>query len=225
MKMVHKSSQQRKKASIKILKDNNIKVFEGLPLIEKYEKIKIRDKEEIIKRAIAICIVSVYAEGICTGTEVKKNQELISGIIKKYNASTFFTKEERKFMDDADPLKKDAINFAWKYECYNVLLWALSFFDDLEMPNKICDVPKIVQILVDNKSYEEFERNSKVREKEEILDQADLIYRYNWACVDARINGKKINNLDSGVVVERHYALNWLINYLGQDWDNVTTDT
>jgi len=57
------------------------------------------------------------------------------------------------------------------------------------------------------------------------LDQADLIYRYNWACVDARINNRNIDNLDSGVVLERHRALNWLINYMNQDWDSFSTDT
>ena len=29
----------------------------------------------------------------------------------------------------------------------------------------------------------------------------------------------------SGVVMERHYALNWLIGYSDQEWDDVTTDT
>ena len=35
-----------------------------------------------------------------------------------------------------------------------------------------------------------FLENSKMRSMEEILDEADLIYRYDWACVDARVNGK-----------------------------------
>lgn len=30
---------------------------------------------------------------------------------------------------------------------------------------------------------------------------------------------------DAGVVQERHHALNWLIGYCGQDWDDITTDT
>jgi uncharacterized protein DUF4272 len=34
-----------------------------------------------------------------------------------------------------------------------------------------------------------------------------------------------LGNLDSGVVYERHYALNWLIGYMGREWDDVTTDT
>ncbi|WP_079688608.1 DUF4272 domain-containing protein [Ohtaekwangia koreensis] len=31
--------------------------------------------------------------------------------------------------------------------------------------------------------------------------------------------------LNSSVVFERHYSLNWLIRYMNQDWDKVTTDT
>ena len=35
-----------------------------------------------------------------------------------------------------------------------------------------------------------------------------------------------IGDLHSGVVMERHHALNWLIGYSERaDWDDVTTDT
>lgn len=30
----------------------------------------------------------------------------------------------------------------------------------------------------------------KLKSIDEILDEADLIYRYNWTCVDARIYGE-----------------------------------
>ena len=53
----------------------------------------------------------------------------------------------------------------------------------------------------------------------------DRIYRYHWAVRDARIRGESVDGLDAGVVVERHYALNWLIGYLDQAWDDITTDT
>ncbi|WP_338398753.1 DUF4272 domain-containing protein [Persicobacter psychrovividus] len=65
-----------------------------------------------------------------------------------------------------------------------------------------------------------------MRSKEEILDQADLILRLDWACVNARVKNEVApGGLNSSVVYERHYALNWLIKYLNQDWDNVSTDT
>jgi len=31
--------------------------------------------------------------------------------------------------------------------------------------------------------------------------------------------------VDAGIVIERHAALNWLIGYMGQSWDEITTDT
>ena len=220
-----KTPQERKEESIKILKTNNIKVFEGLPVIEKYEETKIRTKEEIVKRAIALCIVSVYAEGLCSRAKVEENRELLSSLINNFKAEMFFTEKENQFLNNQSPTQEDAINFSWKYECCNVLLWALGYLDSLEIPNRFCDVTKTVRVFVKNQSYELFESKSRVRKKEEILDQADLIYRFNWACVDAKINNQTIDNLDSGVVFERHHTLNWLINYMDQDWDNVSTDT
>jgi hypothetical protein len=65
-----------------------------------------------------------------------------------------------------------------------------------------------------------------LRSKKEILDQADLILRLNWACVNSRVkNEQPPSGLISSVVVERHHTLNWLVNYLNQNWDDVSTDT
>ena len=76
------------------------------------------------------------------------------------------------------------------------------------------------------KHKEQFISSAKLRTPSEILDQADLIYRYHWAVVDARVNGKEPPaKLDPSVVMERHYALNWLIGYMNQEWDDVSTDT
>lgn len=68
--------------------------------------------------------------------------------------------------------------------------------------------------------------DTKLRSSHEILDEADLILRMHWAIVDARINNREVpGGLDGGVVYERHYALNWLIGYFDQPWDEVSTDT
>ncbi|MDR2636809.1 MAG: DUF4272 domain-containing protein [Zoogloeaceae bacterium] len=31
--------------------------------------------------------------------------------------------------------------------------------------------------------------------------------------------------MEPGVTMERHYALNWLIGYMDQEWDDISTDT
>ena len=72
----------------------------------------------------------------------------------------------------------------------------------------------------------QFIEDAELRPIADILDQADLIYRYHWAVRDARIKGRQAPAaLDHDVTEERHYALNWLIGYHAQAWDDVSTDT
>lgn len=51
--------------------------------------------------------------------------------------------------------------------------------------------------------------------------------RYDWACVDARVKGEETPvSLDGGVVMERHYAFNWLIGAGdGAEWDEIQPTT
>lgn len=67
----------------------------------------------------------------------------------------------------------------------------------------------------------------QLRERRELLDQADLAYLVHWACVDARVQGWPAPwGLDEGVAMERHRALFWLA---GCDemcgWDDVELST
>jgi hypothetical protein len=44
--------------------------------------------------------------------------------------------------------------------------------------------------------------------------------------VEARVNGgPQPPKVEGGVVLERHYVLNWLIGYMDQAWDDISTDT
>lgn len=71
-----------------------------------------------------------------------------------------------------------------------------------------------------------FVAEAKLRPLAELLDQTDRIYRYHWAVVNARVSGTAPPaGLEPGVVLERHYALNWIIGYMEQEWDEITTDT
>jgi len=72
----------------------------------------------------------------------------------------------------------------------------------------------------------QFIEHSELRPIADILDQADLTYRYHWAVRNAQLKGQQIPAaLDPGVTQERHHALNWLIGYKEQAWDLVTTGT
>jgi len=218
-KDVHPSAEAlaRKEKSIAVLKAKNVPMIQHLPVIEDSASAKKRTTEEIAHRAIGLCLVAVKGEGL--------EQEKVQKLINQYHAQDYFTPAERKFIENPKPTQQDRVQFSWRYEGYWAMLWALGYVETLDYPNKVCDVSKAVKILHDS-STEDFIAKAKLRSLADILDEADLIYRYDWAVVNARLKQQPAPaGLDGGVVVERHRALNWLIGYMNQEWDDVTTDT
>lgn len=220
------SGEERKARSIKLLQEQGIPSILHLPVIAGDEEAVIRSKEEIVQRAIALCLIAVYAGGVAENGNVEEERTFIEEITQQFGAAHFFTEKERKLLDDPQPSQTDTIQMVWMYECYWVLLWALGYKEELEFPGQICDVGTAIDALRSAGDYDTFYQNAVVRSKAEILDQADLIYRYDWACVDARINNRTVaGGLNDEVVMERHRTLNWLISYMGDEWDDVGTDT
>ena len=212
-----KEAKERKQRSVEQLKKEGVPVIEHLPVIEDSTEAKKRTTEEIAQRAIAVTIAAVKGEGL--------EQATVDSLVKKYGAEKFFSPEEAAFIKDASPTQPDRIKFSWRYECAWVLLWSLGYVDTLSKPEGICDVPKLVGILRDRDTAQ-FIKDAKLRAFDHILDQADLIYRYHWAVTDARIKTQPAPaKLEVGVVQERHYVLNWLVGYMEQEWDDISTDT
>jgi hypothetical protein len=117
------------------------------------------------------------------------------------------------------------VEYSWRIESLNVLLWSLKKFDDLQLPINMCDFEHIEDLPDLSVDPTEWIEKSRLRNNEEILNQVDLIYRIHWATRDAELNGKKIpGNFHPGIIFERHYALNWLVRY-ANEWDDITTDT
>jgi hypothetical protein len=209
--------ERRKKRSEKLLKTRGIPINPSLPVIESEEETTPRSARDIAKRAIGLCAVALRGQGL-------KRQEVIS-LLNGKDVWASATPEESKFLLKKKPARQEMINFKWRYESLWVLLWALGRVEDLGAPTSICDVQRAVSMVLEIPS-DDFIQRAKSRPISEILDEADLIYRYDWAVVDARIKGEEApGNLDPGVIYERHYALNWLIGYMDQEWDDVTTDT
>jgi len=208
---------QRKQCSEAILASEGVPINKSLPVIENTEEARLRTKEEVAYRALALLVVAVKGKGL--------EQRIVERVVKDYGLASHFTCEEQAFLGNATPLEHDGIQFTWRVEAAWTLLWALGFVEKLGKPHSICDVPRAVGLMKD-RTTQQFVAEAKLRPLPEILDEADLIYRYRWALVDARLNGKPTPaGMDPGVARERHYALNWLIGYMEQEWDDISTDT
>lgn len=219
---------ERKKKSIEILKSKKIPYLEELRATVFDAETKLQSKETILQRLIATYATAIQAEVYASGkyeNPQQKMKEQIDLLNEKYHVSQYFSPKEQEYIDHP-PAKESKIfnSYAWRYECCAVFLWALSLLD-LKEPNQICEAVELGNVIW-NHDFDSLSKAAKLRPKEEILSLQDLTLRYDWACVDARMNGKTIDALDFGVIYERHYALNWLLTVDGiTDWDAVTTTT
>jgi hypothetical protein len=166
-----------------------------------------------------LCLLFVAAKGEGLG------EELVERLLESYELRPHLTPKELAFVLDNSPSQHDPIQFTWRHEAAWPLLWALGFVAELGKPVQVCDVEFAATTMAE-RTTSQFIEDSELRPIADILDQADLIYRYHWAVRNARIKGRHVPAaLDPGVTQERHHALNWLIGYKDQAWDHVTTDT
>jgi hypothetical protein len=216
---VTKEQIERRTKSEEFCKSKNIPVYKNPNslFVETDAKVSIRTQDEVVDRALTLCYIGLKSEGL--------EQKHLDQMDKDFGISEKLTPNEKAYATAKVPTEQQTINANWRYESLHVLLWALGYIDTLSYPDKTCNVADDVKIIYELKE-KGFRQKAKLRSKKEILDQADLILRLHWACVSARVKGEQPpGGLDKSVVFERHHTLNWLINYMEQMWDNVTTDT
>jgi len=180
-------------------------------------KVTIRTQDEVVDRALALCYIGLKSEGL--------EQKHLDQMDKDFHITAKMTASEKNYATTLQPTEQQKIDANWRYESLHVLLWALGYVEKLNFPDQMCNVGDDVKIIY-NLKEKKFRQNARLRTKNEILDEADLILRLHWACVDARMKNESApGGLNSSIVYERHYSLNWLIKFMDQEWDKVTTDT
>jgi hypothetical protein len=212
------TSQERKDLTNAFLKQKGVPILESLPLVEDYKIAKFRDTKEIASKAVVLY-------GLIYVANKAKTSEEITGFFKKYNLWKYVSPNERTYLAKPNKTDKDNNPMTWRVENLNTLLWALNHFEKLAYPTEMCDFRNYKNLPSVENDPTEWINNSKLRETEDILNETDLNYRLHWATEDARVNNTKTPaNLNTDVLLERHFALNWLTMY-SEDWDDITTDT
>jgi hypothetical protein len=207
----------RKARSIARLKQEGVPTIEWLPRIEDSREATIRSKEEVIGRTCALMLVAFKG----AADQHERAAEFRAALGDLVRPSP----EEIGFLDNPKPTEAQANQLSWGSEAALPLLWSLGMIE-MGRPEAPTDPQELFRMTV-AESAERLRRDGRVRPSNEILDQADLIFRYHWAVRNASLEGRTWPaGLNGDVVMERHKALNWLIGYGDNaDWDDVTTDT
>ena len=207
----------RRDRSNQRLTEMGIPVNQSLPLRLAAEDTVRRSGDEVVERLLALAVVAVHAS--------EMDRQLTNNMIDTFRVHDAFTPEEEAFLAKSLPTREERAQYTWAFENVEVLLWAVGLRDELGHPGEVCDIDAIADTLLTNGSFG-LHRRARLRSQEEIMDQADLIYRMHWALRQAQIDGEAAPaGMVWDVVYERHHALNWLIGYMDQSWDDVSADT
>lgn len=107
------------------------------------------------------------------------------------------------------------------------LLWSINKIDKMPDLKSECDTDLLKQAVIwPPNSTKEYITSSKIRAEDELFEEYEKVYQAHWKVRDAQLNGKPMpKTYNSEIVYERHYGFNWVTGYMGQDWDEITTDT
>jgi uncharacterized protein DUF4272 len=201
-----------------------------LPPVASETEVVLRAPSEVARRALALFVVALRAESLMS-------PELAVAELREKRPLAFrsLTPKECLFVNDEKPDQEQITNFVWRYEALWILAWALGLVEVLCYPSETCDLDFLSKTFLAT-DEEALVKKSKLLPTETLLDALDLHFRLSWL-VRQRQGGKPGdgdkppdgemggNDLDPGVVLERYYALNWLVQHGGAEWDDVQTPT
>lgn len=177
-----------------------------------------RTAKEIAKRALTLAAVISCAYGDDKNTVIKW--------LKKENLWNNVTHLEREFLS-SESSEKSKAQFTWKIEALVPLLWVINKLDKMPAINKQCDTELLKKAVIwSPHPTKEYISSAALRDEDEISEEYEKIYDAHWVVRDAQLNNKIVpKKYDSEVVFERHYGFNWATGYMGQPWDEISTDT
>lgn len=185
----------------------------------------LRSVPDVVHRVLSLfCVAS---EGIV----ILDKADSSLPFMQEHNAVglAMLSEQEKAFIAAEEADEHVAIQMSWRHEALNVLLWALSKNPEpLSPASDVVDAQtifdKTMRVIELNNSGHDF----ALRPTAEILDLLDLTWRQHWAIRQAAQTDESVEGLIPGVVMERHYALNWLTNFqndIDTDWDDIDTPT
>ena len=217
VRFVFDSAKERRQRACGRLATLGLTTPDLLPTTIADEEALLRPAAEAARRAIVLMAVAMRAEGVAQPKVVK--------FLQQRGANGAVSPEERAFLMVPQPDEARMRHLTWRYESLWVLLWALGYVEKLSPPSEQCDARRAIKLINETPSSR-FIGQARLRTAAEILDEVDFYYRAHWHIRRVQLGEvPAIEDLDSDVVEERHYVLNWLTNYQYQPWDEVTTDT
>lgn len=205
-----KEDADRMERNIKLMEKDKLPFYDKMEVNISEKDVKIRKKWEIIRKVVAIVITRIAAQTFLEKKEnmLKNLSDIIEIFEKKYQFKEFLTKREREFLENKKENYQLNVEFYFRLETAQTLLWVLSI-DKLPDLNNFSDLAEIIEIL-ENENLKSFARKCKIRSKNQILDVLDYMYRLNWANVEIKLNGYS-RIVNESILYFTRLGLEWVV--------------
>lgn len=202
---------ERKLNSEKRLASLGIVLIDNLPLTESEHDVNLRSAQQIARRILILAYLN------CVAYDPDLQQEVMMFLIRE------------KLWDEASANEKTLFNMPklgddqvaeiqWRAESIWAMLWAIDKVDSLELPVKEADLQAIFTLLPGFfEDTSDFIRTARIRDRAEILDETDFIFRLQWAIREADNRGEVVPQINASVSYERYVSLTWIIG-IGDQW-------
>ena len=212
---------ERKTRSEALLARRGLQVTPGLPPVVGAAEAQWRPPAEVAGRAMALLVVATYAESMRDGDPLGVAQ------LRERLPAAFdhLSPKEQAFLQMSEADMHTVNQMGWRYESLALLAWALGLLPELAYPEQICDVGGLCATLLQT-ATPAWLQQARLRPVGEMLDALDLHFRLHWLTREAELGRRELPpKLIPSVVLERHYALNWLVRFENAGWDDVDTPT
>ena len=205
-----KEDADRMERNIKLMEKDKLPFYDKMEVNISEKDVKIRKKWEIIRKVVAIVITRIAAQTFLEKKEnmLKNLSDIIEIFEKKYQFKEFLTKREREFLENKKENYQLNVEFYFRLETAQTLLWVLSI-DKLPDLNNFSDLAEIIEIL-ENENLKSFARKCEIRSKNQILDVLDYMYRLNWANVEIKLNGYS-RIVNESILYFTRLGLEWVV--------------
>jgi hypothetical protein len=203
---------QRKENTERILATYDLVLVDNLPVLEEEHTVILKPAQEIAQRILILTYLN------CVATDQSLRQEVMMFLIRQ-KLWNHVTEEEKHLFHKTDLTEEELSTILWRGESIWILLWSINKVDELELPNEEVDLHAIFPLLPGFfETTDEFIRTASVRPTSEILDQADFVFRLNWALREASLKGSPSTLFNESIAYERFFAINWVTG-LRERWD------
>ena len=220
----------RKEQSEAVLQAHRIKINPHLPDLG---ETAVKAPEVLLRRALTALLAAQIAIDAAEDNRVVASALFFRGILQRFGLENELTPDETMLFALANPAappvpQQDAVQMTWRIEMCMPLFWACGLIPgELNYPDTVSDCTDLIRTINECADFDALMQKVSMRSEDEILDHADLIYRMDWACVDAMVKQEPVSGgLSYDIVAERHKGFNWMISaYDAENWDDVKAHT